>query len=61
MTYQGSPFWDRKGLRIHKFMYSSSTVWEDKHAAFNSPKAVRGMSAQSLAQYMETNATKRFT
>jgi hypothetical protein len=47
IQYQGSPMWDMK-------------AWEGKHAAWSSLKAVHGMSAQSLAQYVEANATKRF-
>ena len=51
MAYQGSHLphlWDTK-------------AWEDEPAAWSNLKAFRGMSAQSLAQYVEANATKRFT
>ena len=62
MAYQGSPLWGMQGLPIHKSMYSpSNSAWEDKHATLSSLEAVRGMSAQSLAQYVEANATKRLT
>ena len=38
-------------------------AWEDKRATLNSLKVVRGMSAQSLAQFVDSkaNAAKRFT
>jgi len=64
MAYQGSPLWGMQGLPIHQSMYSPSTnAWEDKHAALSSLQAVRGMSAQSLAQFVHSkaNAAKRFT
>ncbi|DBA87818.1 hypothetical protein WJX77_008580 [Trebouxia sp. C0004] len=61
MAYQGSPLWDMKGLPMNTSLYSpNTTAWEDKHAALSSLQAVRGicMSAQSLAQHVEANATK---
>ena len=62
MAYQGSSLWDRQGLLIHTSMDSASfKAMEDEHATLNSLKVVRGMSAQSLAQFVEANATKRFT
>ena len=62
MAYQGSPLWGMQSLPIDQLLYSPSTdAWEDKHAALSSLQAVRGMSAQSLAHYLEANATKRFT
>ncbi len=62
LAFQGSPLWGMKGLPMNTSLYSPSTkAWEDKHAALSNLEAVRGMSAQSLAQYVEANATKRFT
>ena len=62
MAYQMSPLWGMQGLPIDQCLYSPSTnAWEDKHATLSSLEAVQGMSAQSLAQCVEANATKRFT
>ncbi len=62
MAYQGSPLWGMQSRPIDRFLYSPSTeAWEDKRAALSSLQAVWGMSAQSVAQYLEADATKRFT
>ena len=58
MAFQGSPLWGMQGLLIYS---PSINAWEDKHATLSCTKVVRGMSAQSLEQYVEANATKRFT
>ena len=58
MAYQGSPLW---GMQSFFNESSSTNAWEDKQAALSSLQAIRGMSAQSLAQYVEANAAKRVT
>ena len=60
MTYQTSPLWAKLDYFFTPYV-SILNGSEDKDAVMSSLQTIRGMSAQSLAQRVRSDATRQFS